>query len=56
MVPYQQGIANIEAQDAARPKAVRPVLPGETTGLPKTSGTPGMNNQTMPTGGSQTPH
>ena len=28
MIPYQQGIANIEAQDAARPKAVQPILPG----------------------------
>jgi hypothetical protein len=30
-IPYEQGIANIEAQDAARPKAVQPVLPGNPT-------------------------
>src|SRR5947209_5640942 len=34
LVPYEQGIANIEAQDAARPKAVQPNLPMGGTGLP----------------------
>jgi hypothetical protein len=56
MVPYEQGIANIRAQDAAKPKAVQPVLPGDTSGLPKTPGTPGMNNRTTPAEGSQAPH
>lgn len=28
MVPFEQGIANIEAQDAARPRAVQPDLRG----------------------------
>lgn len=28
-VPYAQGIANIQAQGAARPQATRPRLPGE---------------------------
>jgi hypothetical protein len=32
LIPYEQGIANIEAQGAARPKAVRPVLPGTDVG------------------------
>src|SRR5947209_2431892 len=30
-IPYQQGIANIEAQEAARPQATEPVLPSTDT-------------------------
>jgi hypothetical protein len=26
MIPYEQGMASIQAQDAARPKAVQPIL------------------------------
>lgn len=41
-VPYEQGMANILAQDAIRPKAMRPILPGRLTDLPTVPGEPGV--------------
>jgi len=41
MVPYEQGLANIQAQNAARPPAVQPVLSGDAKNL---SGEPQSNN------------
>src|SRR5882757_8090447 len=38
VVPYEQGIKNILAQGAARPQAVRPVLPGEASVSPSVAG------------------
>ena len=37
-IPYEQGIANIMAQGAARPQAVRPLKPGEIPPAPGTTG------------------
>jgi len=41
MVPYEQGLANIQAQDAARPRAAQPVLSGDAK---NPSGEPQSNN------------
>jgi hypothetical protein len=51
MVPYEQGIANILAQDAARPKAVQPILPGP----PNAPANAATSNQAPPTGASPEP-
>jgi hypothetical protein len=51
MVPYEQGIAHIEAQDAARPKAVQPKLPGTVSGAPDQPATPPADGQPAPVGG-----
>ena len=41
-VPYEQGMANILAQDAIRPRAMRPILPGHLTDRPTAPGEPGV--------------
>jgi hypothetical protein len=46
-VPYEEGMAHIQAQDAARPKAVQPILPPADSGLP-TVPTPQELNQANP--------
>jgi hypothetical protein len=40
MVPYEEGIARIRAQDVTRPKAVRPKLPGEVVAVPDQPASP----------------
>jgi hypothetical protein len=54
LVPFDQGLANIQAQDAARQKAVQPVPPGAASGSPQTSTSP-LPNQPDPATGAQTP-
>ena len=39
-IPYEQGIANIEAQGATRPQAVRPKRPGDDAASPHAPATP----------------
>ena len=46
-IPYEQGIANIQAQDAARPKAVQPKLKNDTAS-PDPSVGPPLTGQPQP--------
>ena len=39
-IPYEQGIANIEAQGATRPQAVRPKRPGDDAASSHAPATP----------------
>jgi hypothetical protein len=43
-IPYEQGIANIQAQDALRPKAVQPKLKNDTAS-PDPSASPPLTGQ-----------
>jgi hypothetical protein len=44
LVPYEEGLANLRARDAARPKAVRPRLPGD----PPTASSPSAGEAINP--------
>lgn len=45
--PYEQGIANIQAQAASRPAASRPLLPGEVQTAPDVPNSP-TNSEIAP--------
>jgi hypothetical protein len=50
-VPYEQGMATIEAQGAARPQATQPLRPGELAGAPDPLSV-SPTNAPRPSGGS----
>jgi hypothetical protein len=54
LIPYEQGIANIQAQDAARPKAVQPKLKSDTAS-PDPSVSPPLTGQPAPGGSNLQP-